>query len=236
MIDVLAIGAHPDDVELGMGATIAKLVRLGFKAAILDLTDGEPTPYGSKELRLKESLESAKILKVERSILSLPNRYLLDTIENRKEIAGQIRKIRPKIVFAHYWVDRHPDHIAASQLSEAAVFYSKLTKSDLPGQPLEIEKIYYFYPFHLRLSIKPSFIMDVSEDFSKKIESLKAYQSQFIENQFIENQFIDNEKNSPIFDYLRKQSEYLGSLIKRSFGEAFISKETVGISSIFDLI
>lgn len=227
MSNILAIGAHPDDVELGMGATIAKLIKLGHQVSIIDLTDGEPTPYGSKEKRKEESLKSAQILGVtQRFTMHFPNRYLQDTIEARKELAGYIRKIKPDIIFCHLEIDKHPDHIAASKLTEAAIFYSKFTKSEIPGQPWEVGKIYYFYATHLRLNINPSFIIDVSDEFHKKIESLHAYKSQF----------IDNKKNSFVFDYIRKQGEYFGSLIKKAYGEPFVSKEPIGINDITDLI
>ena len=227
MANILAVGAHPDDVELGMGATVAKLVRLGHKVSLLDLTDGEPTPCGSKEKRKEESLRSAQVLGIEERItLDLPNRYLEATILARNELAIHIRRIRPEIVFCHFWMDKHPDHLAASKLTEAAVFYAKLTKSDILGEPWEVSKIYYFYAIHLRININPSFILDVSDDFDKKISALKAYKSQFIEN----------EKNAFVFDYLKSQAQYFGSLIKRDYGEPFISREGIGINDIRDLV
>jgi bacillithiol biosynthesis deacetylase BshB1 len=227
MLTILAIGAHPDDVELGMGATIAKLARLGHNVHIIDLTDGEPTPCGSKEKRKKESIKSAKILGItQRITLNLPNRYLQDTIEAREELAGYIRKIRPEIVFCHFWIDKHPDHEAASKITEAGVFYSKFTATKIPNPPWEVGKMYYFYAIHSRININPSFIIDVSEDFNKKIEALKAYKSQF----------IDNKKNVFVIDYLKKQGAYFGSLIKRAYGEPFISKENIGINNIIDLV
>ncbi len=227
MSNILAVGAHPNDVELGMGATIVKLVRSGHQVSIIDLTDGEPTPCGSKEKRKEESLESAKILGItQRITLDLPNRYLQDTIEAREELAGYIRKIKPEIIFCQFGIDKHPDHTAASKLTESAAFYSKLTQTQIPGRPWEVAKIYYFYAIHWRLNINPSFIIDVSEDFHKKMEALHAYKSQF----------IDNKRNSFVFDYLRKQGEYFGSLIKKDYGEPFASRENIGLNDIVDLI
>lgn len=227
MASILAVGAHPDDVELGMGATLAKLARLGHSVSILDLTDGEPTPCGTKEKRKKESQKSAEILGVqERITLEFPNRCLSDTTQARNEVASYIRRVRPEIVFCHFWIDRHPDHVAASKLSEAAAFYSKFTKSKIPGQPWQVEKIYYFYTVHLRTTINPSFIIDVSCDFQKKMDSLKAYKSQF----------VDNRQGSFVFDYLRRQGEYLGSLIGREYAEGFASRGPLGINDITDLV
>ncbi len=136
---VLAIGAHPDDVEIGMGGTIAALVAAGHRVTILDLTNGEPTPMGSPERRRAESEEAARVLGVARRItLGLPNRYLEDTVENRTAVAEVIREVRPELLFIPYWVDAHPDHVAAERLSEAARFYAKLTKTEMRGEP--------FYP------------------------------------------------------------------------------------------
>lgn len=227
MLTILGVGAHPDDVELGMGAAIAKLVRLGHKVYIIDLTDGEPTPCGSKEKRKEESIKSAKILGItQRITLNLPNRYLQDTINAREELAGYIRGIKPEIVFCHFWIDKHPDHVAASKLTESAIFYSKFTATKIPNPPWEVKKVYYFYATHSRININPSFIIDVSEDFHKKMEALHTYKSQF----------IDNKKNAFVFDYLKKQGQYFGSLIKKDYGEPFASRENIGVNDIVDLI
>ncbi|MEW5767028.1 MAG: bacillithiol biosynthesis deacetylase BshB1 [bacterium] len=227
MLNILVIAAHPDDAELGMGATIANLVRLGHQVNLLDLTDGEPTPCGSSEIRKTEAKASADLLKVRsRTILDLPNRFLQDTIEARIKIAAHIRRIKPEVVFAPFWIDKHPDHAAASQLSDAAVFYSKFTKSEIPGHPWKVGKIYYFPTVHFRLHLKPSFIVDVSQDFPKKLEAIKSYRSQFVENK--ENLFV--------FDYLTRQAGYYGSLINRKYGEAFLSREEIGIEDVAQLI
>lgn len=227
MLNILVIAAHPDDAELGMGAAIAKLVRLGHQVNLLDLTDGEPTPCGSSEIRKTEAKASADLLGIKnRTILDLPNRFLENTIEARIKIAAHIRKIRPEVVFAPFRIDKHPDHVAASQLSEAAVFYSKFTKSEISGEPWKVGKIYYFTAIHFRSHLKPSFIVDVSRDFPVKLEAIKSYRSQFIDNK--ENQFV--------FEYLKQQGEYYGNLINRKYGEAFISREEIGIEDVAHLV
>lgn len=227
MLNILVIAAHPDDAELGMGATISKLVRLGHRVNLLDLTDGEPTPCGSSEIRKAEAKASADLLGVKsRTTLDLPNRFLENTIEARIKIAAHIRKIKPEVVFAPFWIDKHPDHVAASQLSEAAVFYSKFTKSEIHGDPWKVGKIYYFPAIHFRSHLKPSFIVDVSRDFPVKLESIKSYRSQF----------IDNKDNRFVFEYLTKQGEYYGGLINREYGEAFISREEIGIKDVANLV
>lgn len=224
---ILAIGAHPDDVEIGMGATIVKLLKAGHTINILNLTDGEPSPCGTKEIRKAEAQISANILGItNRTTLGLPTRFVKDTIEARIKIAEHIRSIQPQIIFTHFEIDRHPDHVSTCLLTESAVFYAKLTKSEIHGLPWQVKKIYYFFSIHLRLNINPSFVIDVSQDFQKKIEALKAYKSQF----------INNKKNAFIFDYVQTQGKYFGSLINKDYGEPFASKELIGINDITELV
>ena len=103
-----------------------------------------------------------------RTVLDLPNRYLMDGIETRKKVATVIRKIRPQVLFLPYWIDAHPDHVQATQIGEAARFYAKLTKSDIPGEPCYPDHIFYYLCSHFRLHITPSFILDISREFEKK--------------------------------------------------------------------
>src|SRR5690625_3283084 len=181
MLDVLAIGAHPDDVELGMGGAIGLFLESGLKVGILDLTNGEPTPFGSPEERAKEADAAAKALGVTvRRTLPLPNRELQDTLEARRMVAEVIREWRPQTLFIHYWDDAHPDHVSACRLCEAARFYAKLTKTDMRGEPFYPERIFYFFSNHLRgLHPEPAFILDVSDHMDTKMASVRAYYSQF---------------------------------------------------------
>ncbi len=135
-LDFLVVAPHPDDAELGMAGTILKMLGQGMKVGILDLTSGEPTPHGSEELRREETAAANRILNVTwRGNAGLPNRRLEATLENRAIIAGFIRQLKPRWLFAPYWEDAHPDHSAATQLVEAARFWAKLSKTDLPGTP-----------------------------------------------------------------------------------------------------
>jgi LmbE family N-acetylglucosaminyl deacetylase len=129
---VLVVAPHQDDAEIGMGGTIIALRNRGVRVVILDLSDGEPTPFGSVEIRAKETSAASKILGVqERILLGLKNRELFDTVEARKQVAEVIREVRPTVVCAPYWEDAHPDHVQASALVDAARFYSKFVKTDL---------------------------------------------------------------------------------------------------------
>ena len=136
MLDALVIAPHPDDAELGMGGTIALMLAQRMQVGVLDLTDGEPTPRGSVEIRARETAAATAALGVPwRENLGLPNRRLRATLAARAALAGVIRRVRPRWLFAPHWIDAHPDHVAATRLVEAARFWAKLTKCELPGEP-----------------------------------------------------------------------------------------------------
>ena len=224
---ILTIGAHPDDVEIGMGGTIAALKDKGHEVTILDLTDGEPTPTGSREVRLKESQEAAKILGVDRRItLDLPNRFLLDTIENRLKVAQVIREIKPEAIFLHYWTDAHPDHRAACQLCEAARFYAKLTKTEMSGEPFYPRYLFYFFSSHFRLVVQPAFIFDIGQFLEVKIRAVSCYQSQFNEAR----------GNLGILEDLRVNARWWGSRARLDYGEPFASRESIFLRDLSALL
>ena len=158
ILDILVVSPHPDDAELGMGGAIIKFKSEGLRVGVLDLTSGEPTPFGTPEIRQQETQAATKILGLDwRENLGLPNRSLEPTLSARAQLAGVFRQTRPRWIFAPYWIDAHPDHIAATQLIEAARFWSKLTKTDLPGQPHYPQRILYYYCVHLRIIPQPAF-------------------------------------------------------------------------------
>ena len=135
-LDYLVIAPHPDDAELGVAGTILVSKAQGARVGILDLTDGEPTPHGSREIRRAETESASQILNLDwRGNLGLPNRSLVADLEARERLAGALRQLRPRCLFAPYWEDAHPDHVAASTLVDAARFWAKLTKTNLPGAP-----------------------------------------------------------------------------------------------------
>lgn len=227
MLNVLAVGPHPDDVELGMGGSILKLTEAGHQVTVVDLTDGEPTPHGDPETRKKESVKSSRILGIdERITLDFPNRYLQDEVEARQELAEIIRKIQPDILFAPYWIDAHPDHIAASKICDAARFYGKLTKTEMQGRPFYVKKMYYYIASHLRLNFKPSFVMDITKVMEMKIESIRCYESQF----------GPSPEGHQLVEWVLNSNRYWGNLIGTEFAEPFISKEEVGIKDIEALL
>lgn len=227
MVDVVCVGAHPDDVEIGMGATVVKMVRSGQSVAIIDLTDGEPTPYGSREIRATESARAAHILGVaHRRTLSGSNRYLMDTIEARTELAEVLRELRPHTMFVPFPEDAHPDHIAASSIAMAARFYAKFTKTEMAGEPHYPSRVYQYMAVHMRLVRAPSFVVEVAEELSVKLEALAAYESQF----------SANPSNSSVVPMVEQMARMWGTMIRSGAGEPFFSDEPVGLRGLGELV
>lgn len=219
---ILAIGPHPDDVEIGMGGTILALRAQGHAVTICDLTNGEPTPIGTPERRAREATEAAHILGVPRTTLEMPNRALADTVDNRMRVAEVIRRVRPDVLFVPYWVDAHPDHVAAAVLCEAARFYAKLTKTTIPGEPFWPRRVLHFFTSHYQLHPAIAFVFDISAHMERKIDVVRAYQSQF----------GSERGNEGFFDELRTWNRYFGNLIGRDYGEPFACREDVGLSGL----
>ncbi|WP_233200335.1 bacillithiol biosynthesis deacetylase BshB1 [Blastopirellula marina] len=228
-LDILVIAPHPDDAELGMGGAILKFKAEGRKVGILDLTTGEPTPHGSLEKRSAETAAATEILGVDwRDNLGLPNRSLEPTLEAREKLASAIRLLRPKWLFAPYWEDAHPDHLAATQLVDAARFWAKLSKTDMPGEPFHPQRIYNYYCVHLKMTPQPAFVLDISEQWEQKIASIRCYHSQFIEGR---------PQEYPTFlDKLHDEASYWGKTIGTRYGEPFTSREPIGLSSMSTLV
>tara|TARA_R110002049_G_scaffold2750_2_gene21584 strand:- start:413026 stop:413721 length:696 start_codon:yes stop_codon:yes gene_type:complete len=228
-LDMLVVAPHPDDAELGMGGTIAKMIDMGWRVGVLDLTTGEPTPHGSESLRRKETARATEILNLTwRGNAGLPNRKLEHTLEARQLIASYFRMLRPRWIFAPYWEDAHPDHVAATGMIEAARFWSKLSKTDMPGERFHPERVYYYYCIHLRLAVQPNWIVDISDHWTRKKESIAAYESQFV---------TGRPTDSPaLLDRLRDDAANWGRLINRDFGEPFATKEPLALKSLQELI
>jgi bacillithiol biosynthesis deacetylase BshB1 len=224
-LDYLVVAPHPDDAELAMGGAVLRLRAEGAKVGVLDLTDGEPTPLGSPEIRRRETEAATAILGLDwRGNLGLPNRSLLNDLPSRRELAVALRRLRPRVVFAPYWEDAHPDHVQASALTDAARFWAKLTKTDMPGEPFYPQKIVYYFSVHLRLHVKPSFVLDVTAHIEDKMRALACYRSQFVEGR-------------PAFlDELRERARYWGWLIGAGYGEPFLCREDLGLRGLRDLV
>jgi len=226
MADVVCVGAHPDDVEIGMGGTVAALAARGADVLIVDLTDGEPTPHGTHERRMAEATEAARLLGCRRVTLDLPNRYLFDSVEARTALAEVLRSERPTVLFVPYPEDAHPDHLAASRIAEAARFYAKFTKTDMIGEPHYAARVYRYMAVHLRLVREPSFLADITATLPAKLAALGAYRSQF----------DDNPANTGIIELMEQSARMWGGIGRVAAAEPFFAVEPPVVRSVLNLL
>lgn len=224
-MNIACVGSHPDDVELAMAGTILRMKKKGHRVTIIDLSDGEPTPFGTREIRKRESEEAAKYLGVERIVLNNKNRFIFDTIEARSELAGILRTLKPDVIFTHYEFDVHPDHGSASKLTEAARFYAKLTKSDIPGEPFFPLKLIYYFPNHIHINLLPSFCIDISDEKLNKEKVLNLYDSQFIK-----------KGNGQVIEEILQVNRYFGIRIQKKYAEPFFLRDTLDLDFFKDLV
>jgi bacillithiol biosynthesis deacetylase BshB1 len=227
-LDVLVVAPHPDDAELGLAGTILSMVAEGRRVGILELTNGEPTPLGTPEIRERETDEATRRLGIAwRGNLGLTNRSLEATLENRRKLAEVFRKIRPTLLFAPYWEDAHPDHTAATKLVEEARFWAKMGKSDMAGTPFHPARILYYFSIHLRIVERPSLLMDISQFTRQKRDVLEAYRSQIVDNQ---------PPGVPgVIDRVMDRNRYWGIMAGVESAEPFASREPVGLKSLRDM-
>jgi bacillithiol biosynthesis deacetylase BshB1 len=224
MASILVIGPHPDDQELGMGGTVARLVEQNHKVTLVDMTTGEPTPLGSPEIRLKESAAAAKILGVERAPVGLINRQVTHNIDSRYKLAAVIRKFKADWLFLPYPLDAHPDHVAVTRIGEDARFDAKLTKSEIPGEPCYPKRIIYYFCTHLRMNFNPTFCIDISAQMPKKLACVAAYESQFVWNK------------SGVPEMVKTINGYFGGRIGVEYAEPFFTHEVLGFVGLDQLV
>jgi len=236
-LDILAIGAHPDDVELGCGATVAKEISLGKKVGIIDLTRGELGTRGSSEIREKEATKAAKILGVTiRENLAFADGFFQNDKEHQLEVIKIIRKYKPTIVLCNAVDDRHIDHPKGSKLVSDACFLSGLMKIEtlLEGQKQEAWRPKQVYHYIQWKNIEPDFVVDVSEFIEAKMDAVKAYDSQFYNP-------ASKEPSSPIssknfLDSVLYRAQDLGRLVGVNYAEGFTAERYVTIKSLDNLI
>jgi bacillithiol biosynthesis deacetylase BshB1 len=227
-LDYLVIAPHPDDAELGAGGAILLLRAQGARVGVLDLTDGEPTPHGNPELRARETAAATAVLGLDwRGNLGLTNRSLVADLDARRRLAVALRELRPRFLFAPYWEDAHPDHVAASALVDAARFWAKLTRTDMAGSPNYPERIFYYFSIHLRLHVRPSFVLDITPHIDAKMRAIACYHSQMIEGR--------PATPPTLLDDLRDRARYWGWAIGTAYGEPFLCREEVGLRGLRDL-
>jgi N-acetylglucosamine malate deacetylase 1 len=230
-IDVLVFAAHPDDAELSMGGTIAKLSKNGYKVGIIDITRGELGTRGTAETRQKEAFQAAIILKAAlRENLSIPDGNIQRNKENLLKIIMVLRRYRPKIIFAPYFNDRHPDHIDASKLVKEAVFTSGLSKIKTFDREVAQEnyrpgKLFYYMQTY---TFEPSFVVDITDCFETKMKCVKAYETQFFDPKSKEPEtFISRPE---FLRYIESRAMFYGFQIGRHYGEAFFCEEKIELN------
>lgn len=227
-VDILAIAAHRDDVEQTCGGTLLKMASLGHSTGILDLTKGELGTRGTAEDRAREAEAAAKILKVSwRQALDIPDGRVENTWENRLKVACVIREQKPRVVILPYWKGRHPDHYTCSTLSYEACFLAGLTKLNLEGKPHRPFKIIYATLYY---DIRPTFVVDITEHFEGRMQSVLAYKSQFTDQDAGRADFPPQPE---IRERVAAMASYYGMLVGVRYAEPFLQKE-VGL--VEDLI
>ncbi|MCC6384082.1 MAG: bacillithiol biosynthesis deacetylase BshB1 [Bacteroidia bacterium] len=235
-VDILAIGAHPDDIELGCSGTLLKHISLGYKVGLLDLTHGELGTRGSGELRLKEAEQARQQLGAEFRInLNLADGFFKNNRENKLKLVEAIREYRPKIIFANAIADRHPDHGRGARLVADAVFLSGLIKIESRSNNQKQQPWRPQYVFHYIQDryIQPDIIVDISGFMEKRLEVIKAFSSQFFDK-------TNNEPETPIssrqfLDSLYYRPLELGRMAGFEFGEGFTCEKKIGIGNLMDL-
>ncbi|MFZ9689144.1 MAG: PIG-L family deacetylase [Phycisphaerales bacterium] len=219
---VLVFAPHPDDAELAMGGTIAKLVARGHAVTVCDLTDGAPTPFGSREIRARETAEATAVLGVQRLQAGLVNRELRDDLASRRVLATIIRSLQPDVVFSPYPRDAHPDHVAATSLVRDARFEAKYVKTDLPGSPCYPRWHMHYFATHLRIVAQPDFIVDTTGFTDAKQRAIACYASQVGVN--------PANRRLPI--WIAAADTYFGSRIGAEAGEPFACDEPLDLAAL----
>ena len=225
-LDLLAFGAHPDDVELGCGGTVIKMGDLGYRTGVVALTQGELGTRGNESLRAQEFSASARIMGLRaHKMLDIPDGNVAVTLENKLKVIREIRRYRPRVVLAPYWVVRHPDHGHASDLVREAAFFAGLKRIDTGQPPYRPNKVIY-YPG--RFEFQPSFIVDISEQQERKIAAIQAFASQFHNPD--KEKYGDEETNISTPEFLQAlitRDRQYGAYVGVGYGEPFLVREPV---------
>ena len=231
-VDVLAIAAHRDDVELTCAGTLIRASDQGYRTGILDLTAGETGSRGSASLRAEEAERAARVMGVsERRNAGLPDAHLTNTDETRRIVVEQIRYFRPRVVILPFPVGRHPDHRVTSELGRDACYLAGLTRYAAPGEPHRPHKVLYALSYR-EDPVKPTFVVDITDQFSRKMEAIRCYASQF-DGALNAGEIFPTGQD--LYGLIETQSAHYGSLIRTRFGEPFFTHETVRIDDVVAL-
>ena len=229
-LDILAIAAHPDDIEQTCGGTLLRMAEKGYRAGALDLTAGDMGTRGTPEQRLAEADTAARHLRLGwRGNLRLPDARLENTISARMTLAVKIRELRPRVVILPYWEGRHPDHYRTSELGYEACFLAGLKKLDEYSEPHRPHKVIYA---SLYANVTPSFVVDISAQFEARMAALLSYQSQYGAQEAGSGLFPQEQE---IRERLGAIARFYGNLIGVKYGEPFVVKETMEVDDVVNM-
>jgi N-acetylglucosamine malate deacetylase 1 len=231
-VDVLAIAAHRDDVELTCAGTLLRAADAGYRTGILDLTAGESGTRGSAELRAQEATRAAGILGVaERRNAGLPDAHLSNTDGTRRAVVEHLRHFAPRVVILPFPVGRHPDHRVASELTRDACFLAGLARYDAGGTPHRPFKILYALSYR-EDPLKPTFVVDISAQFERKMAAIRCYASQFDGAKAAGEIFPTGQD---LYSLVETQNAHYGSLIRARYGEPYYTHETMAVDDVMSL-
>lgn len=229
-LDILAIAAHPDDVEQTCGGSLIRSAELGYRTGVLDLTAGDMGSRGTPEIRIAESQTAAELMQLAwRQNLRWPDARLENTITARMTLAGVIRRIRPRTVILPHWTGRHPDHYRASEIGYEACFLAGLRRLEEETPPHRPFKILYS---SLYANVTPSFVVDISRQFDRRMQALLSYTSQYGDTSVASELF---PSPSEVQERLGAIARFYGNLIGVKYGEPFVVKECMQVDDIISL-
>ena len=229
-LDVLAIAAHPDDVEQTCGGTLIRAAETGYRTGVLDLTAGDMGSRGTPEIRIHESQAAAQLMRLAwRQNLRWPDARLENTITARMTLAGVLRRIRPRVVILPYWTGRHPDHYRACEIGYEACFLAGLRRLEEETQPHRPFKILYS---SLYANVTPSFVVDISRQFNRRMQALLTYASQYGDSSVASDLF---PSHAEVTERLASIARFYGNLIGVKYGEPFVVKECMHVDDIVAL-
>jgi N-acetylglucosamine malate deacetylase 1 len=231
-VDILAIAAHRDDVELTCAGTLLRVIDAGHRAGVLDLTAGESGTLGSAEVRAREAEAAARVLGLaERRNAGLPDAHLANDEASRRVVVEQIRYFRPRVVILPFPVGRHPDHRVASELGREACFLSGLARYDAGGTPHRPHKILYALAYR-EDPVKPTFVVNITDQFARKLAAIRCYASQF-EGVKAAGEIFPTGQD--LYSLVEIQNAHYGSLIRCRYGEPFYTEETMRVDDVIGL-
>jgi bacillithiol biosynthesis deacetylase BshB1 len=228
-VDILAIAAHRDDAELTCAGTLIKMKKLGHRTGVLDLTEGEMGTRGDAATRERESNAAAEVMGLTARVnANLPDAGLENTDATRRRVVELIRQLRPRTIVLPFPVGRHPDHRIASELGRDASFLSGLAKYPADGDAHRPTKVMFAQAYR-EDPVKPTFVVDVTDEFETKLQAIQCYSSQFDGAQSAGELFPTGQN---LYELIRTQNAHYGSLIRASYGEPFTTSETVRIDDV----